>query len=118
MRVNIISNKKTKEKENLKELIKVEVKNQFKKVDFKESKVITSISKNELYIIFVDDNSLLEKLEINYNKNSIIIITTTIKVEYIQKLINYANTLYYIKTDKNMIIYEVLKKCSDINVKC
>ena len=117
MRVNIISNKKTKEKENLKEMIIIELKEQFKNVNFKESKTVTEIKKNELYIIFVDDSSLVDKLEINYNKNRVIIITSTIKVEFIEKLINYANTLYYIKTDKNMIIYEILKRYSDVYAK-
>ena len=117
MRINFISNKKTKEKENLKEIIKTEVKEQFKTVEFKESKIIKEISKNELYILFADDSTLVEKLEKNYDKNWVIILTTTIKVEYIEKLINYANSLYYIKTDKNIIIYEILKKCSGINAK-
>ena len=117
MKINIINNKKTKEKENLKEIIKTELSQKIKNIIFEESKTITNIKKNELYIIFLDDSNLLEKLEINYNKNSVIIITTTIKVEYIEKIINYTNTIYYIKTDKNMIVYEIIKKCSEINDK-
>ena len=117
MKIEIIYDNKTKEKEEFIELIKNNIKDKqkIKSVKFIEKDIIEYNKKSDLYIIFADDDNLFKNLKDNNNKENTIIITSTIKVEYVKTLLNYSYLLLYIKSNKDIIIYQIINKVHKIN---
>ena len=118
MKINFVYQHNKQESKNIIENIKLTIKDN---LDIKNIKYVEndfSSKKADIYIVFLDDEKVINQIkQMDINKNISIIITFSIKVEFIKEILQYTNKLFYIKASKNQILYEILNKCNEINKK-
>ena len=118
MKINFIYSENKEEIKLFIEDIKINIKNclNIKNIKYIEND-FSKDKKHDIYIIFLDDDKLIDIVKNLDSKDNSIIITFSIKVEFVKKIIQYSNKLFYITANKNQILYEILNKCEEIDKK-